>query len=558
MRNRTKGRTGPGISIARQNMQRAVRAAIEPLEVRRMLASITVTTTADDITPNDGTVSLREAITAINAGTELGDTNITAQNPGTFGTNDTINFNIPGTGVHTIMVGSDASATGLDLPAIIKPVLIDGTTQPGFDTTTHVPIIQLDGTDDVIAGIGIRLDTGSGGSVIRGLIISHFNAGGAGTGIFINFSNGNTIAGNYIGTDPLGTSAEGNTEGIEDLGVNNTIGGTSAGARNVISGNTIVGIASDGDIIQGNYIGTDASGTLGLGNGGTGVQANGADLIGGASPAARNVISGISLGIDVGGDNATVAGNYIGTDFTGMLPVGNTGNGVELFGNNDTVGGTLSSDGNIIAFNGGEGVVVFNSGTENVIRHNSIFSNKGLGIDLGHDLDGVNPNDPGDADTGANDLQNFPVLASAITLGGSTTITGEINTNANTALLVDVYANAAPDPSGFGQGQTFLGTIPVVTDSSGNATFTGTFPVTLTIGETVSATATTTASAPHGDTSAFSQDIDATTNADAPLTATGSAAIPASEGKPFTTTVAKFTDADTQQGIASDFTASIS
>ncbi len=470
-----------------------------------MLASITVTTTADDITPNDGSVSLREAITAINAGNELGDADITAQTPGTFGTADTINFNIPGTGVHTIMVGSDPSATGLDLPVIIKPVLIDGTTQYGFDSTTHVPIIQLDGTDDVAAGIGIELGTGSGGSVLRGLIISHFNAGGAGVGIFINSSNGNTIAGNYIGTDPLGTSAEGNTDGIQNSGANNTIGGTSAGTRNVISGNTKIGIfASDAEVIQGNYIGTDASGTLGLGNGGAGVEANGAG---------------------------------------------------------DMIGGTLSSEGNIIAFNGGAGVAVFFSanlfftGTENVIRHNSIFSNKGLGIDLG--IDGVTPNDPGDGDTGANHLQNFPVLASAITSGGSTTITGEINTNANTALLVDVYANAEPDPSGFGQGQTFLGTIPVVTDSSGNATFTGTFPVTLTIGETVSATATTTGIAPFGDTSEFSQDIDATVIGDPPLTATAAASLPAVEGTSFTTTVAKFADPDTRSQ-ATDFTASIS
>ncbi|HMC11197.1 MAG TPA: CSLREA domain-containing protein, partial [Pirellulaceae bacterium] len=96
------------------------RLFLEHLEGRNLLATITVTTSADDLTPNDGTVSLREAITAINAGNDLGDPNITSQNPGTFGTNDTINFNIPGGGPHTILIGSDASASGLALPTISK------------------------------------------------------------------------------------------------------------------------------------------------------------------------------------------------------------------------------------------------------------------------------------------------------------------------------------------------------------------------------------------------------------------------------------------------------
>src|SRR3954464_3742318 len=95
----------------------------EPLEPRRLLATVTVTTAADDLTANDGSVSLREAITAINAGNDLGDPNIIAQAPGTFGTNDTINFNIAGGGVKTINV------TGVPLPTLVKPVFINGYTQ---------------------------------------------------------------------------------------------------------------------------------------------------------------------------------------------------------------------------------------------------------------------------------------------------------------------------------------------------------------------------------------------------------------------------------------------
>src|SRR5262249_61433799 len=86
---------------------------LEQLEDRVTPAVLTVTTVADDLTPNDGSVSLREAITAVNAGNDLGDPDITAQNPGTFGSNDTINFNIPGTGVRTINLGADASAARL-------------------------------------------------------------------------------------------------------------------------------------------------------------------------------------------------------------------------------------------------------------------------------------------------------------------------------------------------------------------------------------------------------------------------------------------------------------
>src|SRR5947207_32481 len=100
--------------------------AIESLEVRRLLATITVTTVGDDLVPNDGSVSLREAITAINAGNNLGDPDITVQNPGTFGVIDQIFFNIAGAGVKTINVGSPS---GAPLPAIVKPVEINGYSQ---------------------------------------------------------------------------------------------------------------------------------------------------------------------------------------------------------------------------------------------------------------------------------------------------------------------------------------------------------------------------------------------------------------------------------------------
>src|SRR3954470_10796623 len=94
----------------------------DPLEPRRLFATVTVTANVDDLTPNNGSVSLREAITAINAGNSLGDPDITIQSPGTYGTNDTINFNIAGAGVKTIAPGSA-------LPTITKPVKINGYSQ---------------------------------------------------------------------------------------------------------------------------------------------------------------------------------------------------------------------------------------------------------------------------------------------------------------------------------------------------------------------------------------------------------------------------------------------
>src|SRR5262249_25898803 len=133
-------------------------------------------------TPNDGSVSLREAITAINAGNDLTDPDITAQNPGTFGSNDTINFNINASGVQTINVGSDASAAGIPLPTITKPVLIDGYSQPGTSLNNSatsddaVLLIELNGTSAGTAVNGLTLGTGSGGSTIKGLVINRFQA----------------------------------------------------------------------------------------------------------------------------------------------------------------------------------------------------------------------------------------------------------------------------------------------------------------------------------------------------------------------------------------------
>src|SRR5215469_5084734 len=161
-------------------------------------ATITVTTTADDNTPNDGSVSLREAIQAINSGSALGDPDIIAQNPGTFGVNDTINFNIGGPGVlRTINVGGTGNGA---LPTIVVPVFINGYSQPGASANTlangdnAVLLIQLDGANAGPNADGLLVGATGAGSKLSGLIINRFSLNG------IELQGGGcTISGNFIG-----------------------------------------------------------------------------------------------------------------------------------------------------------------------------------------------------------------------------------------------------------------------------------------------------------------------------------------------------------------------
>jgi CSLREA domain-containing protein len=418
--------------------RRPVTPRLERLEDRSVPAVITVTTAKDDLTPNDGTVSLREAITAINAGSNLGDPDIIAQNPGTFGTNDAIHFNIPGTGVHTIGVGSDSSATGLALPAIIRPVVIDGYTQPGASANTLASGDNakiLIGLNGAAAGAGtdgltvlISSASAAASATIRGLVINGFN----GNGIHLR-SGFNTVTGNFIGTDTAGMAQVPNgLDGVRiDSVSSDTIGGVTPDLRNVISGNTLDGVhvlgtttlpAAD-NVIQGNFIGVGANGSSSIGTrtGGTnpgttsgnflyGVELSGATstTVGGTAGGARNVI-GFNLDgveIDNGGQFNLVQGNLIGVGADSTTAAGNILHGVALrssgalaapFGpgqanepgvQNNMIGGTAAGAGNLIEFNGSAGVAVFGNplpnnvtispavyNTGNAIEGNSIFQN---------------------------------------------------------------------------------------------------------------------------------------------------------------------------------------
>jgi hypothetical protein len=225
------------------------------------------------------------------------------------------------------------------------------------------------------------------------------------------------------------------------------------------------------NLVQGNLIGTDYRGTETLGNFGSGVEVteSAANVIGGASVVAgfNNISGNHADGIRISGTDASgtvVEGNYIGTDATGKFRLPNGGDGVVLSaGAHDNVIG-IPSLGNTIAFNGRSGVEVLDSGTiNNGIRGNSIYLNHALGIDLNGD--GVTPNDSGDPDEGPNHLQNFPVITAA-TAGAHTQVNGYLKTQPG-IYTIDFYANLPTDS----QGRYYLGTAFLLVGDSGVASF---------------------------------------------------------------------------------------
>ncbi|HUF54918.1 MAG TPA: right-handed parallel beta-helix repeat-containing protein [Dehalococcoidia bacterium] len=391
---------------------------------------------------------------------------------------DTINFNIAGVGPHTISPASE-------LPPIIREVVIDGYSQPGASVNTNpielgsnaVLMIELDGTNAGALARGLRVVQGP--TTVKGLVINRFLGGGIALEHVFT-----TIEGNYIGIDPTGTIDLGNgIFGIDILYSDNTVGGVAASARNVISGNGS-GIPLEGDgirlrgqrnLVHGNYIGTDASGTADLGNSNNGlyiISPN--NTIGGTAPGARNVISGNNFdGVHILTSDAysnLIQGSFIGTDRSGNSILGNSGVGISLLSApGNTIGGTASGAGNTISGNLQQGVRIAGPIAGNLISRNSIHSNAGLGIDLS--ADGVTLNDAGDADTGANELQNYPVITSATYSGSNSTIQGTLNSTPNTAFALEFFSNLACDSSLNGEGQTFLGSTSVTTDGGGNASF---------------------------------------------------------------------------------------
>ena len=447
----------------------------------------TVNSTADTNVCGGGTCTLRGAINAANA------------NPG----GDVIVFSI-GTGMQVI-------APATPLPAITEVATIDGTFQPGY---SGVPLIVLDGTNTV--SVGLTVNATAATTLIKALVICRFTQDGVHM-----MGSGSAVQASYIGTDPTGLVAKPNGRyGVfVDTVTDGKVGGENPGDGNLISGNTSDGIhvtGGTGALIEANLIGLDATGAAALPNGGNGVviDSNGNGRVGSTVLAARNWISGNGAnGVLLTGASTTsflVVTNFIGTNQAGSAGVPNALDGVRIDAgaHDNAVGRDPTIDpisANLIAFNTGRGInLTATAGVGNSLRANSIHSNGNLGIDLGND--GLTLNDTGDPDTGPNNLQNFPVITSAAA-GSSPRIIGTLNSTAGTTFNIDFYANAAADPTGYGEGQTYLGKTQVTADGSGNASFDVVLSTALPNGQFVTATATDSSD----NTSEFSLAVAATT-----------------------------------------------
>jgi CSLREA domain-containing protein len=340
---------------------------------------------------------------------------------------DLIRFNIQNAGVQTIKPTSE-------LPVVTEAVIIDGYTQPGavFNDlakgTNAKLLIELDGSNLGANGDGLKIQAPN--AVVRGLVINRFGD----TGIRVSSSPFTDVT-------------------------------------NVR--------------VEGNFIGTDPSGTIDRGNGGNGVGVENADVaVGNAPILSRNLISGNGGdGVFVLGNSTVgVQGNVIGTKGNGTSALGNADDGVGISNADNNVVGAASPElQNAIAFNGDNGVEIVGSASSgNRVEQNSIFSNAELGIDLGND--GPTAKDP---DSGPNSLQNKPTLVSAVTSAGKTTVKGELNSEPGRQFVLLIYRN----PGG-NEGKVFLGPAFVTTNARGNAIFSFSPARAVPTGQMITATAT--------------------------------------------------------------------
>ncbi|HEY7113259.1 MAG TPA: FG-GAP-like repeat-containing protein, partial [Thermoanaerobaculia bacterium] len=382
-------------------------------------------------------------------------------------------------------IGGTAAGTGN---------LVSGNGNAGIriDTTGHVVQGNRIGTD--VTG-ALAIGNGTAG------LISYFNAGpntiggtaaGAGNLVSGNAGDGIQLAnnaaadlvvqGNRVGTNAAGTGAVPNTaHGIHLVGISQTtIGGSGTGEGNLVSGNgghglffdRFVNIMSTENVVHGNLVGTDVTGTTAIPNLGNGIHLpySEGNRIGGAGSGEANVVSGnAENGIWIerlapAGHPDVIQGNLIGTNVFGNAPLGNAKAGVVFSANSSghTLGGAAAGEVNTIAYNKGAGVVAtYNYGLH--LEPNRIFGNGGLGLD--RLADGVvTANVPGGYD-------NFPVLTSAVRSGSGTTIGGTLSAAAGSSYAIHFYASPACDPSGYGEGRVYLGSTNVTTNASGSASF---------------------------------------------------------------------------------------
>jgi hypothetical protein len=445
---------------------------------------VTAVNEGNDATPGDGICATASAICTLRAAIQEANAHAGA---------DTIIFSLPGSGIHSI------SITSGPLPAITDTLTLDGTSQP----SCVAPCIVLSGA--ALAGSSNNgLVLYSDYNIVKGFIITSWSKDGI--NIYgnqntiqkndIGFWPGNpTSLPNAWGVEVQGSN---NLIGGSGAAARNVISGNTYGGIAIARS----GSAASGNMIQGNYIGTNAAGTAALPNGETGITVYRwaiDTLIGGTTAGYRNVISGNTwFGIVSSAPGTRIQGNYIGTNAAGSAAVGNYPSGIYIDGGLTTVGGGLAANSNVIAYNNGVGINVNGASTRVNMRRNSIHSNNGLGIDLGNN--GVTLNDLLDPDNGPNGYQNFPVIQSATS--STSAILIALRSKASQTYRLDLYASPAGtcDPSHYGEGRKWVGTASVITNGSGvwNGTVTSTLP--FLAGQVITGTATDAA----GRTSEFS------------------------------------------------------
>jgi parallel beta-helix repeat protein len=431
------------------------------------------------------------------------------------GSSNTIGGTAPGQG--NVISGNSANGVTIDQASVSDPLptgnLVEGnrigTTPDGATPLGNAlqGVALFDATGNTIGGT--QKTTPGGACTGACNVISA--SGARGIEIANADTTNNVIAGNFIGLDATGKVIAGFANGdnsggpgirVETGATGTVIGGKKASARNVISGNSGEGIDLEGATkakVLGNFIGTDTTGTVDLGNGEAGsIHEPGVTVFGGSGTTiggkggAGNVISGngeAGVVIDGTAKSTKVQGNLIGTKANGTGALGNTGEGIDVVdGTKSTIGGGAGL-GNTIRFNGAAGIAI-ETGNGNAIRGNSISDNGALGIDL--DPAGVNANDAKDPDGGANLRQNYPVITSAVSGGGSIVIQGTFNsTPSASGFTLEFFASPSCDASGYGEGRTFLGVLSAVaTNASGNASWSVTLPLTVSPGSAITATAT--------------------------------------------------------------------
>jgi hypothetical protein len=425
-------------------------------------ATFTVTTAADS-----GAGSLRQAILDADANGS--------------GVTDVIELDVPGAGPHLINLASP-------LPAATTPLLIDGYTQTGASANT----LGLTGGINAVIRISVhgqdampcfQFDPGASSSTIRGINVQHCTSA-----IVIDGASGVNVYGNFIGTDATGTIAQPNGIGVFITGTANavSVGEPSPAERNLISSNQVgvfLGPATTGSAIDGNYIGTDITGMSALGSGTVGVAAEGNGHF-----IRSNLISGHTTGANASGvllsNNATdfdVSVNRIGTQRTGVGSIPNR-YGILLQPGPGTpvpigIGYGDSSTANVIANSLADGVALRGGAPPALqiqILYNTYRNNTELAIDLNDD--GPTANDPLDADTGPNALQNYPLLTSAVrSPGGAVQVNGTLHSEADEPYRIQLYFAASCGPSGAAEG-AFIEETDVTTDALGNAAFSFSVP----------------------------------------------------------------------------------